>query len=206
MNVMIVGCGKTGACLAQMLAGEGHDVSVVDAQAQKLKRLGGNFPGYITQGNPIDQDTLRRAGIEHCEVLAAVCAEDNVNIMVGQIAKELFGVPKVLTRIYDPKREAVYSQLGLQTFCPTNLTAAAVLDILFREKTENKLRFRSHIMQFYEVKAPRQVWDCDASQVELSERYFLFAVQRSTGELIRFFGQKLRVMREDTLIIGMEAD
>ncbi len=206
MNVLIVGCGKLGCRMAQRLAADGHDVSVVDEKDENLKRLGTGFSGYTTCGLPIDRDVLRRAGIENCEAVACVCAEDNVNIMVGQIAREIFGIQNVLVRIYDPEREAVYSELGLSTFCPTNLNAAAALDALIEKAAPKQLQFGTHLLQFYEVKAPRQVYDCDVSQVELSAHHFLFAVQRADGRLQLCNSQPLKIVKGDTLIIGMNVD
>ena len=206
MNILIVGCGTIGIRLAQLLAADGHDVSVVDEREENLRLLGVDFPGYTTLGLPIDQDTLRRAGVENCDALAAVCAEDNINMMVGQIAKEIFHMPNVLVRIYDPQKEEVYSGMGMQTFCPTNLNAAMALDILLGEKSENKLRFGNHMLHFYEVKAPRQVWECDVSFVELSEHHFLFAVQRPDNSLTVCTGQKLMIHKGDTLIVGVNVD
>ncbi len=206
MNVLIVGCGKVGCRLAQMLAADGHDVSVVDESEDNLRHLGTDFTGFTTCGLPIDRDTLLRAGIESCEAVACVCAEDNVNIMVGQIAKEIFGVKNVLVRIYDVEREAVYSDLGLSTFCPTNLNAAVAFDALIEKNTPKSLQFGSHMLQFYEVKAPRQVYDCDISQVELSEHHFLFAVQKAAGNLCICSGAPLKIQKGDTLIIGMNVD
>lgn len=206
MNILIVGCGKVGSKLAHMLVADGHDVSVVDQHEENLRSLGVDFPGYTTLGFPIDQDVLRKAGIENCDALAALGAEDNVNIMVGQIAKEIFKIDNVLVRIYDPKREAVYSALGLQTFCPTNLNASAARDILTEKKTPKKLRFGSHAISFYEVDAPRHIWDCDVSLIELPEHHFLFALAHIGGGLTVCTGQKLTVKKGDTLIIGMNVD
>lgn len=206
MNVLIVGCGKVGSMLAQMLAAEGHDVSVVDRSEANLKRLGPDFPGYVTQGIPIDQDVLCRAGIENCDALAAVCAEDNVNIMVGEIAKKIYEIDNVLVRIYDAKKEDVFSELGLLTFCPTNLSAKAALDILMEKKEPTKLRIGNHSVHFHEVEAPNQIWDCDVSQVELSKNHFLFGVQSSSGTLNLCNGQKLKIQKGDTLIIGVYVD
>ncbi len=206
MNVLIVGCGKVGMRLAKILVEDGHDVSVIDDHEENLKRLGSDFPGNITLGTSIDQDTLKKAGIENCDALAALCPEDNVNIMVAQIAKEIFGVENVLTRIYDPQQEEIYSRLGLQTFCPTNLNAAAALDILVEKQTAQKVKFGSHAVQFYEVEAPKQVWECDVSLVDLSERHFLFGVLQQDGEMHILKGQKLTIHKGDTLLIGMNVD
>lgn len=206
MNILIVGCGKTGRSLAWTLTEDGHDVSVVDTEQENLKKLGLDFPGYTTLGIPIDQDVLRKAGIESCDALAAVCAQDNLNIMVGQIAKEIFGIQNVLVRVYDPKREAVYSALGLQTFCPTNLNATAAKDILTGQKESKSLRFGSHKISFYEMEAPKQVWNSDVSMIELSGNHFLFAVRHLGGGMTVCTGQKLTVQKGDTLVVGLLVD
>ena len=70
---------------------------------------------------------LKKAGIEGCDILVAVTNDDNVNLMVSQVGKEIFGVPKVLTRIYDPRRRDVFSQFGLHTICPTSITTNTIL-------------------------------------------------------------------------------
>ncbi|MEG0570900.1 MAG: NAD-binding protein, partial [Oscillospiraceae bacterium] len=105
MNIMVVGCGKVGSRLALALCEDGHDVSVVDRYESSFELLGSAFSGFTTIGVPIDQDVLKRAGIEDCDAVAAVSSDDNVNIMVSQLAHEIFKVPTVLARIYDPKRE-----------------------------------------------------------------------------------------------------
>ena len=112
MNILVVGCGKVGARLASVLSREGHDVSIVDRFEESFEMLSDDFEGFKTCGVPIDQDVLRRAGIENCDALAAVSPDDNVNIMVRQLAREIFHVPQVLARIYDPAREDVFSHFG----------------------------------------------------------------------------------------------
>jgi trk system potassium uptake protein TrkA len=73
---------------------------------------------------------LRRAGIEQAGCLLAITRHDNVNMMVTQVAKTVFGVPKVIARTFDPSREAVYHQFGVETICPTSLSAVAFLDTM----------------------------------------------------------------------------
>jgi trk system potassium uptake protein TrkA len=79
---------------------------------------------------PIDEDVLRSAGIERADALAAVTNDDNMNIMISQIARELYHVPVVITRLYDPERDAVHKRLGLTTICPTTLAVEKLKEML----------------------------------------------------------------------------
>lgn len=135
MQVIIIGCGKVGSSFAKLLHSEGHDVVIVDNDANNFKTLGPGFSGIMITGVPIDQDVLKRAGIETADALAAVTPDDNVNIMVCQVAKEIFKVPRVIARIYNPEREHVFHHFGLDTICPTNLTVNAMRSIITGENS-----------------------------------------------------------------------
>lgn len=130
MKIVILGCGRVGARLAVMMEEDGHDVSVIDADPVALSHLPENFNGQVVLGTGIDVDVLKSAGIGHADAFAAVTNFDNTNIMACQVSKEIFGVKKVLARIYDPGREGLYHQLGLETICPTTLLSTAAHDIL----------------------------------------------------------------------------
>jgi len=130
VKVVIVGCGRVGSTLARKLVGEGHEVSVVDELVASFGRLGEDFGGQMVVGSGIDEEVLRRAGIETADCFASVTNGDNRNIMAAQIAQEVFHVKRVITRIYDPIRAEVYRELGLQTICPTTI-GAGILDEFF---------------------------------------------------------------------------
>ena len=119
MKLVIVGCGRVGAMAAVALSKAGHQVTVIDSNRRAFDRLGSDFTGEMVFGNGIDEDVLRRAGIESADGFASLTNGDNRNIMAAQIALEIFKVPRVITRIYDPIREDVYRELGLNTVCPT---------------------------------------------------------------------------------------
>ena len=129
MFVIVVGCGRLGSQLARVLSAQNHDIVVV-ADAAELNRLGNSFDGVKVSGIPMDEDVLKQAGIENAHVLVAVTADDNVNVMVAQIAKEIFKVPLVLARISDPEREGFYKHLGLNTVCPTNTGINQIIRLL----------------------------------------------------------------------------
>jgi trk system potassium uptake protein TrkA len=118
MFVIIAGCGRLGAGLARALSAKGHDVVVVGEEID-LTRLGSDFDGVTIRGDPAEQDVLIKAGVERAELVVAATADDNVNVLVVQVARKIYQVPLTLARISDPERERFYRDLGLATVCPT---------------------------------------------------------------------------------------
>ncbi|HSR32026.1 MAG TPA: TrkA family potassium uptake protein [Anaerolineae bacterium] len=135
--VIIVGCGRLGAMLANQLSGRGGSVVVVDCDEAAFKHLSAEFSGFQVTGNAAELAVLRQAKIEKADCLFATTQYDNVNLMVAQVAKTIFGVPKVIARIFDPQRESVYGQFGIETICPTRLSAQAFLNAL-RDQPESE--------------------------------------------------------------------
>ena len=122
-KVIIMGCGRTGGQLANLLDAAGHNITVMDVDAYSFRRLSPDYKGKALVGNGIDQETLKKAGIEDAEVFIAVTQGDNRNIMAAQIAKHIFNVPRVICRIYDPLRQEIFQTLGLETISPTTIFA-----------------------------------------------------------------------------------
>ncbi len=115
MRVVIMGCGRVGSSLALALEDKGHSIAVVDRDEAAFGRLGPAFRGTTVRGVGFDQDVLRSAGIADADAFAAVSSGDNSNIIAARVARETFGVEKVVARIYDAKRAAVYERLGIPT-------------------------------------------------------------------------------------------
>ena len=126
MKTVIVGCGRVGAVLADSFDKAGHEVIVIDPSTRAFDRLPSTFGGNALRGDGTDEDTLRRAGAEGADIFIAMTEGDNRNVMAAQIAKHIFGVPRVVVRIYDPIREEMYHDLGLRTISPTKLGAEAL--------------------------------------------------------------------------------
>lgn len=122
MKVVIMGCGRVGSGLAAKLDEQGHEVTILDLNARQFERfLPETFGGKKITGNGVDQDSLKRAGIEEADAFVALTQGDNRNITAAQVAKHIFGVEKVVCRIKDPIREEMYNELGLQTVSPTRV-------------------------------------------------------------------------------------
>lgn len=104
MKFIVVGCGRTGATLALLLAQKGHQVVVVDANSEAFWRLMPDFKGRMLTGVAFDRDVLLRAGIETADGVAAVTSNELANLVVCQLARVHFQVPRVVARLYEPER------------------------------------------------------------------------------------------------------
>ena len=130
VKIIIMGCGRVGAQLASLLDAEGHQVTVLDIDAHSFRRLPPSFGGTALVGDGTDEEMLRKAGITEADAFVAVTQGDNRNVMGAQIAKNIFNVPRVICRIYDPLRKDVYEALGLEAVSPTTVFAQLLRDKL----------------------------------------------------------------------------
>jgi len=123
VHIVIMGCGRVGSTLAQNLESRGHNVAVIDQNPDAFRRLGGDFAGLTVTGIGFDREVLIEAGIERADAFAAVSSGDNSNIISARLARETFGVRRVVARIYDSKRAEVYERLGIPTVATVRWTA-----------------------------------------------------------------------------------
>ncbi|MGI6536745.1 MAG: potassium channel family protein [Eggerthellaceae bacterium] len=125
-DIIIVGCGRVGSQLANMLSRSDNNVTVIDREASSFANLGRDFNGATIQGVGFDEDVLVRAGIEDCDVVASVTQLDNTNLMVAEVADKLYHVPHVVARMHNPSHERAFSLLGIDFACGTTLVAEAI--------------------------------------------------------------------------------
>ena len=137
--VVIVGCGRLGSLLASQLSSLGSSVVVIDRDQAAFDNLSTEFSGFTVTGDAAEMDVLRRAKAHQADCLLAVTRHDNVNLMVAQVARSIYKVPKVIARVLDPAREAVYRQFGIETICPTELSAETFLHALGEPATSRPL-------------------------------------------------------------------
>ena len=140
VHIVIMGCGRVGAALALRLAPLDHTVAVIDQDRLAFRRLGDDFAGTTVTGIGFDRDTLIEAGIEQAGAFAAVSSGDNSNIISARVARETFGVQRVVARIYDPKRAEVYERLGIPTVATVPWTSTRLLKALLGETTAEAWR------------------------------------------------------------------
>ncbi len=127
LYIVIVGCGRLGSHLANQLSRSGHLVVVIDRDEDTFNDLSPDFSGFRVEGDATQMAVLNKAKIKRADIFFATTHEDNVNLMVAQIARKVFRVPQVLARVFDPKREDVFARLGIDTICPTSVAAEMFL-------------------------------------------------------------------------------
>lgn len=128
MYIVIVGCGRVGAELARLLSTEGNDVVVIDTQLSAFARLGDAFNGITIHGSGFSTKTLQDASITKADIFCALTNSDSINIMASQVARGIFHVPRVIARVYDPRKAEIYKVLGLNILSETKLFASMIRD------------------------------------------------------------------------------
>jgi len=139
MQIIVIGCGKVGSSLARELVNSGNDVVIIENDMRLLQNAE-DVDCMKINGVPIDKDILKSAGIEQTDAVCAVTQDDNMNIMTSQVAKEIFNVKKVITRIFNPRSKVLFEEFGLDTVCSTTLTVNAILRSLGDESDDNSHR------------------------------------------------------------------
>ena len=129
---IIIGCGRLGANLANTLSEEGESVLILDKSKDSFRKLSPSFGGLAMEGDGTEPDILKAANIRRADTVIAVTNNDNINIMIAQIARECFSVKRIISRLYDPERECVYRELGIDTICPAVLSVNEIDRILSR--------------------------------------------------------------------------
>jgi trk system potassium uptake protein len=135
-----MGCGRVGSSIAHTLDDSGHSVAVIDQDPESFRKLGPSFSGRTVVGVGFDRDTLREAGIDKADAFVAVSSGDNSNIVSARVARETFGIDKVVARIYDPRRAEIYQRLGIPTVATVRWTADQMLRRILPEAMHAEYR------------------------------------------------------------------
>jgi trk system potassium uptake protein TrkA len=197
MYVIILGCGRVGSSLAKILAEEGHNVVVIDKEAKSFERLGEEFNGLKIQGNGMNPEVLKNAGIERADAFCAVSNGDNTNIVSSQVAKKMFGVKRVIARIYDPSRTELYRKLKLDVLSGTTLFASMIRDKLMDENFSNYL-VESAQLGIFKMKASQELIGRKVSEINLPGELIVTAIARDGRDIIPTADTALR--KGDTII------
>jgi trk system potassium uptake protein TrkA len=191
MYIIIVGCGRVGSELAKLLSSEGHNVVIIDKNASSLDRLGNTFNGLTLVGNGFSVDLLKQAGIEKADAFCSVTNGDNTNLIAAQVARTIFNVPKVITRIYDPRRASIYTSLGLDILSGTTLFASMIRDKILESRFSSYL-IESKDLGVLEIEVRDDLAGKTIADVNIPRELLVAAVRRIDGVAIPDSGTILR--------------
>jgi trk system potassium uptake protein TrkA len=179
MHIVIVGCGRVGSGLARALEAEGHSVAIIDKAKKAFRRLPADFKGVVVEGSGFDRDSLAEARIEGADAFAAVTSGDNSNILAARIARETFGVERVVARIYDPQRAQVYQRLGIPTVATVTWTVDQVRRWLLPDSCTPQWRDASGTLMLIDRVLPDRLAGQKLATLEVPGKIRLVAVTRA---------------------------
>jgi len=157
MKVIIVGCGHVGASTAAALAREKHEVVVIDRDPNAFRLLPANFPGTTLVGYAFERSVLEKAGIAEADALVASCSSDSTNAVAARVAKDVYRVPDVVSRIYDPERAEIFRRYGVQTFAPTAWSTGRIIEFLTSDDLEREQSFGNGEIEMIAAWIPRHL-------------------------------------------------
>jgi trk system potassium uptake protein TrkA len=178
VHVVIVGCGRVGSSLALQLTEGGHSAAVIDRSGAAFERFLEGWAGTKVVGFGFDRDRLAEAGIDRADALAAVTSGDNTNIIVARVAKETYRVPRVMARIYDPKRASVYERLGISTVATVDWTTDQAMRRLVPDRTPPDWVHATAGLAVLERRVPDTLVGRPLAELERDGRWQLIGLSR----------------------------
>ena len=183
MRIIIVGCGRIGSELALQMSLQGHDVTLIDKQSSAFRRLDARFKGKTIEGVGFDRNLLIRAGIERADAVVAVTSGDNSNFIIARIARDIFQVPRVVARLYDPRRAEIYQRLGLRTVSSTVWGVSRVMQLLLHRDLTVIATLHNGEVELVELDVPPQWVSRTVSSVNRSGEISVASIGRK-GKVI----------------------
>lgn len=135
-QIVIVGCGRLGSLTANRLSAKGHNLIVIDNNPDSFDNLSAEFSGFRIEGDATEFEILNKAKTSQADIFIASTSDDNINLMVAQVARKICNVPHVVARVFDPKKEATFKEMGVETICPTYIAGEVLLDIIAESLTK----------------------------------------------------------------------
>jgi trk system potassium uptake protein TrkA len=184
MKVIVMGCGRIGSQVSQLLSEQGHEVTIIDHDANSEGRLGTSFKGSIIKGLGFDRNILMQAGIEQAEAFVAASQSDNANIVAARIARNIFHVPRVVARLYDPRRAEIYQRLGLTTISSTNWGAERIFQVLTHAAIDVWNTFGSGEVALVHVELSPQLTGRNVMQLNVPGEIMVVSITRNDKAFI----------------------
>jgi len=197
MKIIIMGCGRVGSQVGRLLVRHEHQVTVIDHDDNAAARLGAEFKGRIVHGLGFDRNILIEAGIENAEGFVAASASDNANIVAARIARNIFRVPRVVARLYDPVRAVIYQRLGLTTISSTAWGAERIVEVVTHSDLDVLNVFSDSGTTMIRIEVPARLSGQRVSHMNIPGEVSVTAITRNDHTFIPVSGTEFQ---EDDII------
>jgi trk system potassium uptake protein TrkA len=192
MRIIIIGCGRMGAGLAQTLCQRGHKITVVDRDPAAFAQLGSSFKGQTALGVGFDREVLLQAGIARADGLAAVTASDETNLVAARLARLMFRVPRAVARLYDPRKAEIYQRLGVQTISTTAWGIHRVAELLGYSEFDSLTSLGSGAVDVVEVMVPQLLVGRAVSDMTIPGEVHVVAISRAGSTFLPTLGTRFQ--------------
>jgi trk system potassium uptake protein TrkA len=192
MIIIVMGCGRVGSQVSQLLVRQGHGVTVIDHDTNALARLGTEFKGRVVRGLGFDKNVLLEAGIETAEGFVAASSSDNANIVAARIARTIFRVPRVVARLYDPVRAEVYQRLGLTTISSTSWGAERIVEVVTHTDLDVLHVFQDGGTRMVRIEVPARLNGFRVAQMNIPGELAVTAITRNDHTFIPVSGTEFQ--------------
>ena len=192
MKIIIMGCGREGSQVSLLLVKQGHAVTVIDHDANALSKLGSDFKGKVVRGLGFDRNILIEAGIETAEGFVSASSSDNANIVAARIARNIFRVPRVVARLYDPVRAEVYQRLGLTTISSAAWGAERIVEVVTHADLDVLNVFSDGGTTMVRVEVPAHLNGRRVAQMNIPGEVSVTAISRNNRTFIPVSGTEFQ--------------
>ena len=192
MKVIVMGSGRVGGQVSLLLSNQGHDVTVIDHDGNAKSRLGADFKGKVVRGIGFDRSVLMEANVETAEAFVAASSSDNANIIAARIARNIFHVPRVVARLYDPLRAEIYQRLGLFTISTTNWGAERIFEVVTHNDLDVAYSFGRGEVSLVVIEATQQLAGRTVQHLTVAGEIIVVSITRDGQAFIPMLGSEFK--------------
>lgn len=203
MKDIIIGCGRMGSGLAQSLIKKGHTVTVIDTNPEAFELLGENFKGTTIVGVGFDRDVLVEAKIDRVDAVIACTSSDETNALIGRISRNIYKVPRVIARLYDPRKAEIYRSLGIQTISTTTWGIQRASDMLSYSQLDNVFTIGNSSVELVRIETPAMLEGRTVNELTVIGEIQVVAISRSNKTFLPTTGTVLQ--KQDIIFIAVTA-
>ena len=201
MKVIVVGCGRMGTGLSLSLVKKGHQVTVIDSDPEAFETLGKSFTGLKVVGIGFDKDVLVKARIDQVDAVVCCTVSDEANAVIARIARNVYHVPRVVARLYDPIKADIYHRLGIQTISTTAWGIERATEILTYNQFDSVYDMGNGNVNLVRIEVPCLLVGHTVNDLSVLGEIHVVSISRNNKTFIPMFGTIFEV--RDILYISV---